>query len=40
MAGDTGEARRKYQDFLALWADADEDIPVLQQAQSEYAALE
>jgi tetratricopeptide (TPR) repeat protein len=40
MAGDTGEARRKYQDFLALWADADEGIPILQQAQSEYAALE
>jgi len=40
MAGDSGEARRKYQDFLALWADADEDIPILQQAQSEYAALE
>jgi len=40
MTGDTAEARRKYQDFLALWADADEDIPIYQQAQSEYAALE
>ncbi|NHZ73322.1 MAG: protein kinase [Nitrospirae bacterium] len=40
MTGDTAEARRKYQDFLALWADADEEIPIYQQARSEYAALE
>jgi hypothetical protein len=26
-----------YQDFLALWKDADADIPILQQAKAEYA---
>jgi len=29
-----------YQDFLALWEDADPDIPILKQAQSEYAKLQ
>jgi eukaryotic-like serine/threonine-protein kinase len=28
-----------YKDFLALWKDADPDIPVLKQAQAEYAKL-
>jgi hypothetical protein len=28
-----------YQDFLALWKDADPDIPVLNEAKSEYAKL-
>jgi hypothetical protein len=28
-----------YQDFLALWKDADPDIPVLIQARAEYAKL-
>jgi eukaryotic-like serine/threonine-protein kinase len=38
-AGDTGGARTAYQDFFALWKDADPDIPVLQQAKAEYAKL-
>jgi tetratricopeptide (TPR) repeat protein len=38
--GDTGKARTAYQDFLAMWKDADPDIPVLKQAKSEYAKLE
>jgi serine/threonine protein kinase/tetratricopeptide (TPR) repeat protein len=29
-----------YKDFLALWKDADPDIPVLKQAQAEYARLQ
>ena len=29
MQGDTAKARAAYQDFLALWKDADADIPVL-----------
>jgi eukaryotic-like serine/threonine-protein kinase len=33
------EAENAYQDFLALWKDADEDIPVLKQARAEYATL-
>jgi hypothetical protein len=34
------KARAAYQDFLTLWQHADPDIPVLKQAQSEYAKLE
>ncbi|HET8666673.1 MAG TPA: tetratricopeptide repeat protein, partial [Terriglobales bacterium] len=32
-------ARTAYQDFFALWKDADPDIPLLQQAKAEYARL-
>ncbi len=39
LAGDTAGARRAYQDFLALWKDADPDIPILQEAKAEYAQL-
>ena len=28
-----------YEDFLALWKDADPDIPILNQAKAEYAKL-
>jgi hypothetical protein len=28
-----------YQDFLALWKDADPEIPVLEQARAEYSRL-
>ncbi|HEV2378899.1 MAG TPA: protein kinase [Chthonomonadales bacterium] len=34
-----GQARIAYQDFLALWKDADPDIPILKQAKAEYAKL-
>jgi tetratricopeptide (TPR) repeat protein len=40
LAGDTAKAGRAYQDFLALWKDADPDIPILKQAQAEYAKLQ
>jgi predicted Zn-dependent protease len=40
LAGDTAGARKAYQDFLALWKDADPDIPILIQAKKDYAALE
>ncbi len=39
LAGDTAGARRAYQDFLALWKDADPDIPILQEVKAEYAKL-
>jgi hypothetical protein len=29
-----------YQDFFALWSDADPDIPILKQAKVEYARLQ
>jgi hypothetical protein len=28
-----------YKDFLALWKDADPDVPILEQAKAEYAKL-
>lgn len=39
LSGDTSRARTAYQDFLALWKDADPDVPILKQAKTEYAAL-
>ena len=39
MAGDVAKSRRAYQDFLALWKDADPDIPLLVAARQEYARL-
>jgi predicted Zn-dependent protease len=40
MQGDTAKAKAAYQDFLALWKDADPDIPILKQAKAEYAKLQ
>jgi eukaryotic-like serine/threonine-protein kinase len=39
LQGDTAKARVAYQDFFALWKDADPDVPVLNAAKSEYAKL-
>jgi eukaryotic-like serine/threonine-protein kinase len=39
MQGDTAKARAAYQDFFALWKNADPDIPILIAAKSEYAKL-
>jgi hypothetical protein len=33
------KARSAYQDFFALWSDADPDIPILKEAKAEYAKL-
>jgi hypothetical protein len=33
MQGDSARAKAAYQDFLALWKDADPDIPILKQAK-------
>jgi len=38
LSGDTG-ARAAYQDLFAQWRDADPDLPILKQAQAEYAEL-
>jgi eukaryotic-like serine/threonine-protein kinase len=40
LSGDTAKANSAYQDFFALWKDADPDIPVLKQAKAEYAKLQ
>jgi eukaryotic-like serine/threonine-protein kinase len=39
LSRDTAGARTAYQDFFALWKDADSDIPILKQAKAEYAKL-
>jgi serine/threonine protein kinase/tetratricopeptide (TPR) repeat protein len=39
LEADSAKARIAYQDFLALWKDADPDIPILKQAKAEYAKL-
>ncbi len=39
LAGDAAKSRRAYQDFLALWKDADPNIPILQEAKRGYAQL-
>ena len=40
LMGDNGKAKTAYQEFLALWKDADPDLPILQQAKAEYAKLQ
>jgi hypothetical protein len=39
LQGDTAKAKPAYNDFLALWKDADPDIPILKQAKAEYEKL-
>ena len=38
--GDKTKATKTYEDFLALWKDADRDLAILKQAQNEYATLQ
>lgn len=40
ISNDTEHARAAYRDFLQLWSNADEDLPVLKAARSEYAKLQ
>jgi tetratricopeptide (TPR) repeat protein/predicted Ser/Thr protein kinase len=40
VSGDTAKAKSAYQDFFALWKDADPDIPILKEAKAEYAKLQ
>ena len=37
LSGDTEKARSTYEDFLQLWKDADNDIPILKDFRAEYA---
>jgi hypothetical protein len=39
MAGDKKKASAAYETLLALWEDAESDIPNLAQAKAEYARL-
>ena len=36
---DNAKAKAAYNDFLTLWKDADSDIPILEEANAEYAKL-
>jgi eukaryotic-like serine/threonine-protein kinase len=40
LAGDSKTAGGSYEEFFALWKDADPDIPILKQAKEEYAKLQ
>jgi tetratricopeptide (TPR) repeat protein/predicted Ser/Thr protein kinase len=39
LSGEQTKARKAYEDFFALWKDADPDIPILGEAKAEYARL-
>jgi serine/threonine protein kinase/tetratricopeptide (TPR) repeat protein len=39
LQGDNPKARTAYQDFFALWKDADPDVPILKTAKAEYEKL-
>jgi eukaryotic-like serine/threonine-protein kinase len=40
LQNDVPKSRAAYQDFLALWKDADPDLPILNEAKAEYAKLQ
>ena len=39
LSGDSIKAKTAYQDFFALWKNADPDVPILNEAKAEYAKL-
>jgi serine/threonine protein kinase/tetratricopeptide (TPR) repeat protein len=39
LSGDAAKARTAYQDFFAVWKDADADVPILKTAKAEYEKL-
>ena len=39
LTGDTTRSRQAYEDFFALWKDADADLPILIEAKEEYKRL-
>jgi len=39
LQNDSAQARKSYQDFFALWNNADVDLPILIEAKKEYARL-
>src|ERR1700733_6876625 len=40
LSGDTTRAHAAYQDFFTLWKHSDADVPLLQQAKTEYGRLQ
>jgi len=39
LQGDAAKAKTAYQDFFAIWKDADADVPILKNAKEEYEKL-
>ncbi|HKY06435.1 MAG TPA: hypothetical protein VJQ56_16175, partial [Blastocatellia bacterium] len=39
IVGDAAQSRKSYEEFFALWKDADQGIPVLKEARQEYQRL-
>jgi hypothetical protein len=39
-SGNTTKARSAYQDFLALWKDAEPNNPIFKEAKAEYGRLQ
>jgi hypothetical protein len=39
LAGENAKAKEAFEEFFALWKDADRDSPVLVQAKADYAKL-
>jgi hypothetical protein len=39
LRGDAAASRKAYQEFFALWNDADPDVPILQEAKKEYERI-
>jgi hypothetical protein len=39
LSGDKTKAKAAYEAFLALWKDADGDVPILKSAKAEYDRL-
>jgi hypothetical protein len=40
LSGDAVKAKTEYQSFFTLWKDADADLPILNEAKSEFAKLQ
>ena len=40
LSGDIAKSKTAYQNFFALWKDADPDIPILKEAKAEYEKLQ
>ena len=40
LQSDAQKSRTAYQDFFALWKDADVNIPILKEAKAEYSKLQ
>jgi hypothetical protein len=40
IAGQREKSKEDYRQFLELWKDADPEIPILKQAETEYSRLQ